>query len=478
MAVASILDYWLGPLQAFSLQTCSGAESLSKFVKEETLVRLEGLREEFLGQAKTLRDRLSRAQRHLTREQEALMKAMREHERLWRQRESGGRIAAEESDKDVWLAELSLHGQVESFLAEKTLFCTSLQEIYTATRVLHADCARRLSSAIAEYFTVKGKQGLAAAELIQDVARGIAAVEPEGEWHAALVRSRLDYEWKLEAPPQDGFTSSVLQQVAAASGTGAAQPVRVLRCGLLMRPGSTFGPAWAPIFCILTDSHFLHGYAPETKKQRRKASAPGSEASPEPAYRVPSVDDQVGARELGDMNMAISRAWLGFLSDSNRTGLQGHLRIDGRLLEPVFSIALREGVTVSIEDGARDDLAWSILVPGGSGFFSRSERKYMFRSWAEEDMVDWCIALKAQIAAAMPVQMATPSSPKATPAWTSPKDQPQSPTAIGNSLEPEHSTNDLPSPFDLDAPVIRVAPAAQTTAASDKPVFNLENPWD
>lgn len=450
-------------------------------------MRLEGLREEFLVQAKGLRDRLGRAQRHLAREQEGLLKAMREHERLWRQRrESAGRMAAEEGDhRDVWLAELSLHGQIESFLGEKGRFCSALQDVYTGTRVLHADCARRLSSAIAEYLTVKGKQGLAAAELIQDLARGIAAVEPEGEWHAALVRARLDYEWRLEAPPQDGFTASLLQQVAAASGTGAAQPVRVVRCGLLMRPGSTFGPAWSPLFCILTDSHFLHAYAPETRKQRRKASAPGSEASPEPSYRLPAPEEQVSARGLADMNAAIARAWLGFLSEPRAAGgTQGHLRIDGRLLEPVFSIALREGLTVSIDDsGARDDLVWSVLVPGGTGFFSRSERKHVFRSWAEEDMVDWCIALKAEIAAAMPVQSmaggrstggggaASPPAPQ--PAWAS-----EAAAVAGNSLEPEHSTEDLPSPFDLDAPVLAAAAAPPAQPANGKPVFNLENPWD
>jgi hypothetical protein len=41
-----------------------------------------------------------------------------------------------------------------------------------------------------------------------------------------------------------------------------------------------------------------------------------------------------------------------------------------------------------------EKFVFSITVPGSSSFFGRSEKKYLLRSFVEEDLVDWCIALK------------------------------------------------------------------------------------
>jgi len=483
-------NFWLGPLQAFSLQTSVGAESLCKFAREETLVRLEGLREDFTKEARDVRERLGKVQRAIGREQEGLLKAMREHERLWRQRCGNGAPSADAGEqRDVWLSELALHGQIETFLAEKSRFCSVLQELYNAVRLLHTSCSRRLSSAIAEHFTVKGKQQRAQVELLQDVVvRGVGAVEPEAEWHAALVRSRLDYEHGgLAAPPTDGFTASVLQQVALGAGVGdstsseSVRMVRVVKAGLLMRPGSTFGPSWTPVFCLLTDSHFLHVYAAEAKKRpRRSVNSPRAESSPEAAaFHVPSPDDELSGRHLAELNTAISSAWLGFLSQQSGETPCNTLRIDARLLEPILTIALNESITVGVDERAQNERSWNVNVPGGTGFFSRSDRRHVFRSWTQDDMVDWCIALKDQIAAsAMASSLKGGENVKqnaAQPTWTSHA------SPVENVLDPEHCTRGLPSPFEYDHPTPAAAAIPTVTVpstSSTTPIFNLENPWD
>jgi hypothetical protein len=516
-------------LQAFSLQMSSGAESLQKYAKEETLVRLEGLRDEFTRRSKTVRERLGKCQRSLGREQEGLLRVMKEHEKLWTQRlektatqalaqaaGAGSGPGEVPEQKDVWLSELHLHGQIEAFLEEKRRFCRVLGELYSEARLLNAECSRRLAEVIAEHFTVKSKHLLAQTELMKDVTRGIEAVAPETEWQAALVRSRLDYEWRLEAPPIDGFSQSVLQQISCAiygavqpstdsrstpasplarapSSSVAVRPVRIVKAGYLMRPGTTFGPAWQVFFCVLTDSHHLHLFHPETKKKSRS-----SRAAPSPdqqAYHVPSADDQLSQRHLADLNAAIATAWLGFMG---RPGAPPDewLRIDTRLLDPVLSVPLFEGVAVTVE--SPNEHVWSIQVPGSASFFGRGDRKHQLKSFLEEDMVDWCIALKDQIAASQAAPSAffsqsigqkTQHQPHlAHPTWTSKE-------AGSNEVE-EDQWSPTDEPFEDEDDSERAAALSglsglslgsrsletqpkpiSTPASSTTPAFNLENPW-
>lgn len=518
------VDFWLGPLQAFSLQMSSGAESLQKYAKEETLMRLEALREDFTQKSKSIRDRLGKCQRSFGREQEGLLKVMREHEKLWTLRlektatqalaEAAGSSGTSEAteQKDVWLSELHLHGQIESFLEEKRKYCRILGEIYSETRVLNSDCSRRLAEVIAEHFTVKSKHLLAQTELMKDVTRGIEAVEPESEWQSALVRARLDYEWKLEAPPIDGFTQSVLQQISCAiygsvqpntdrstpasplarapSSSVSVRPVKIVKAGYLMRPGATFGPAWQVLFCVLTDSHHLHLFHPETKKKSRSAKSAAG-ASPEQPYHVPSADDQLSQRHLADLNAAISTAWLGFMSRPGASPDEW-LRIDNRLLEPALSVPLFEGVSVAVE--SPNEHIFSIQVPGSGSFFGRSDRKHQMKSFLEEDMVDWCIALKDQIAAcqAAPTtffhqtkeQQQHQQQHVAHPTWTSKEavsneiEEDWSPSAA-DAFEEDSSEPDLSglSGLSLGSRSIETQPKPVTASTTPGPTFNLENPW-
>lgn len=468
-------------------------------MKEGTLVSLDGLREECGLKSRAIRERLAKVQKAIGKEHEGLLKAMREHEKAWVARlEKAASMAltapspsveVAPEHKDVWLSELTLHNQVESFLAEKRRFCAVLKELYAETRMLNADCSRKLSQIMAEYFTVKAKQSLAQVEQMKDVSRAVDAIEPESEWTAALIKARLDYEWVLEAPPIDGFTHSVLNQISceilgtvsshesrgnasplarAPSSSLAVRPVRILKAGYLMRPGSTFGPAWSVLFWVLTDSHFLHAFLPETRKRRRRSV---DKASPDPSYHVPTPDEQLGKKHLSELNGAIATAWLGFMAQEEPGG-GNWLRVDARLLEPVLSIPLFDGVAVSVE--SPNEHIWSILVPGMSGFFGqRTDKKYSFRSFVEEDMVDWCIALKDAIAAAQAASSSFMGEP--------PRSRPAEATAQPHWKPPADEGGPymtVTSPFEEDdEPVLNISGLSLGTEPS-RHAFSLDNPWD
>ncbi len=478
-----VLDFWLGPLQAYSLQTASGAESLYKYAKEDTLVRLEELRTDFSNQSKQIRDILGKLQRGVGKEQEGLQKAMREHERLWMHRlektaqralsslpSSDSINSAELEQKDVWLSQLQLHNQIDAYLEAKRKFCSTLMELYSDTRMLNAECSRRLSQTITEHFTVRSKHLLAQVEHLKDVARGIEAVEPEGEWANALVRAKLDYDWVLEAPPSDGFTHSILHQISASitsiAGSGersaaasplsrapshslVVKPIGISKTGLIMKTGSTFGPSWIVGFAVLTEGNFLHIYA--DVKSRRKSDIS--------SYTIPSPDDQLSKRHLADMNVSITKFWFN--------------QMDSRLLEPYLSIALTEGITVSVEEPTEN--IWRILIPGAQGFFGRSDKKYQFRSFLEEDMVDWCIAIKESIAAnqASVNQMAQLTHQEsgqptlAQPTWTSTQE---------NIIGEDPYLNEEDIEIDTGLSALSLSTTSEVKPPTG-PTFNLENPW-
>lgn len=456
--------------------------------------------------SKDIKERLGKVQKHLGREQEGLLKAMRDHEKLWTVRlektfaqslqSESPSVGAVSEQKDVWLSELQLHGQIESFLGEKDRFCRVLHELYTEVRLLNADCARRVEQVIVEHFTVKSKQGIAQIELMKDVCRGIEAVEPEKEWQSSLVRARLDFEWRLEAPPIDGFTQSVLHQISntiltavsagpstssmpssplarAPSSSIAVKPVKVIKSGYLMRPGSTFGPSWQVLFFVLTDSHYLHAYVPETKKKARKHSTSGG--TPDLVYTVPSPDDQLNQRQLHDTNLAISTAWLGFLKPN--APADEWLKIDLRLLDPALTIPLFEGVQVAVD--SPNEHEWSVMVPGAGSFFGRSDKKYHFKSFVEEDMVDWCIALKDQVSASIDepklmvqqggasVSQPTPPEP-ARPSWT------EEPAFEEVEVQQGDEDDYFRSSFSASMNLTDRSVPTQTASTTS---FTMENPW-
>lgn len=511
------IDFWLGPLQSYSIGAASSAESFLKFVKEETLGQLDGLREDCKTKTKDVRERLGRLQRDVSKEQEGLLKSMKEHERIWTIKLESTAAKAESLNngeqqssansemltKDVWLSELLLHSQIESFLQEKGKFCQELMSIFLEVKGMDKEWAGKLSQIIAENCIVKSKQSILANGQLQDVSRMMRGIDADSEWSHALTKARLDYEWRLEAPPTDGFTFTVLNQISCeifgsiaesrggissplASAPSAAisvKPVTIKKSGYLMRAGSGFGKSWNVLFWVLTDSHFLHAYTPEKKKSRRRPSVDG--ASPQ-TISLPSYDDQMTKRHLADLNAEISQAWLGPLAPMTpylaaAVPVVGQsMRVDSRLLEPILSIPLFDGVSVAVESPSEN--VFVIQVPGSGGFFGRSERKYMLKSFLEEDMVDWCIALKETIAIsqAAPNNMILmkeralkgPEPKPASPTWTAPT-YTDSPIGGKGSFE---------SPFEEDA----VTEVSQGVAAfsfgssveKSSNSYSLENPWN
>jgi hypothetical protein len=263
----------------------------------------------------------------------------------------------------------------------------------------------------------------------------------------------------------DGFFASALTQIGCSLSTSEMVPtvcaVDVIKSGFLMRP-STFGRSWNVMYCILTDSGFLHCYSPEfagaISDEQRKL------------YRFPTSTMRLHIKALTELNQSAAKIWLTF-DDPNTDATQA-------LIQPILSIPLLHPETSIVPDPKTGSHAFAITVPGGTSFFSRSERRHVLCSFVEEDMVDWCIALKDQLGGA-PVEISRPSSVVSAEVMTS---RTEEFNAFGASVSTHYSTDqnenegggeedDIVYRKRYDPPILR-------SSTPTTPIEELENPWD
>lgn len=421
-----MMSAWLRPLRGHVARSAADSETFYRFTRETVLPQLQRLREEFKRRGQSLKQQLSEAQGKLSRQHESLTAAVAAHEASWRTRmklgegphqdpaEAGAILDEAISVPDIFVTEQALRQQVAAFLREKGVFADTLLGVFRATRSLEHETATAAKDIIGEAMRVRGQQLAASAELLTEGALELRSAEALVEWGEALRVHRLDWEWQLEVPPPDGFMASMLSQVAcqlglAATGSRASsttppsggspvavvRPIRVTKCGFLARP-ATFSRSWTVVFVVLTDSAFLHCYLAEDLA-KIEGGAPSTGSPRERPLRIPSPSMRLHGKALSELNQNAARIVLAPPSDSDATTIVSGLA----RLTPTLSIPLLHAQTTVTPDGkAAGEFSFTILVPGGTSFFGRSERKYALKSFVEEDMVDWCIAIKEAIATA------------------------------------------------------------------------------
>ncbi len=329
--------------------------------------------------------------------------------------ESGGsaRTSAATEGIDIFLLEQVLRHRIAFFLQEKSVFTRTLEEVFEQTRVLEHTMATAIRDIVSDAMIVRAKQFVAASEIVSDCADGIRASDSLAEWNESIQRHRLDWSWSLAPVPADGFLGAIMSHIrifltpnghpsedgarSAIEGGHFVRPITVSRAGFLMRP-STFGRSWNVVFCILANSQHLHCYDATVARKKfdgtssgsRSASPSASPTHQERPYRIPDAKMRPHGKALSELNTHACKAF--FEGDPIK------------LAHPLLSIPLMHGgVTISTGSGEGGGASASlsvltIRIPGEAGFFGRGERTYTLAAFSEEDMVDWCIALKEQLA--------------------------------------------------------------------------------
>lgn len=488
-ATAASNATWLSALLWLVTKGRSHEEAFATFLRADGLPLLERLLREHLqrGRGKVIKDRLTEAQAKLTKCHEAMLGAIKAHELSWAHRlrlyaasnvaEEGRELSEALQANDLFLSEQCLRHAVARFLVEKDHFVRVLQEQVQTLQGLEADLVDELRPLLVNLLRAKEQQASSVAvEGITELVNSIRGLDASQGWQVAQRKHRLDWDWSLAVPPADGLVASILTQVglslAPEAASPAVRPIRIMKSGYLLRPPtSAFSRSWSVVFCILCDSAHLHCYQPEALKQQQQQRQDN--------VRIPSPSMNLHRRGLVEVNGAAARAWLPASPEGQIPGMPA------LLAHPILSIPLLHPETLISPEASRsgDKHVFTVTIPGSSSLFGRSERKYQLRSFVEEDMVDWCIAIKETMALVQSLHCQPVTPRRETAAQQEPAQNATKIYYSGDELasstmaEPGRGSNVASA---ADTPLYQEEPDEYplTTSTPTTPIAEVENPWE
>lgn len=493
---------WLSPLKWLIARERSGEEAFATFLRADGLPLLERLLKEHVqgGRSRTIRECLSEAQVKLTKSHEAMLRTIKVHELGWahRLRLYAASSAAEEERElsealqanDLFLSEQHLRHAAARFLAEKEEFIQVLQEQFHSLQELERALVDELRPLLMNLLRIKEQQAApVVAERINELINTLRSLDTSLDWQEAQRRHRLDWDWSLTVPPVDGLVASILTQTGLSLSPEAAsptvRPIRIMKSGYLMRPPvGAFSRSWSVVFCVLCDSAYLHCYQPETLKQQhhqQQKQRQHQQQSTQDSVRIPPHSMNLHRRGLVEVNATAAKAWLPASPEEQVPGMPELLS------HPLFSIPfLHPGTLISPEASRSGDKhVFTVTIPGSSSLFGRSERKYQLRSFVEEDMVDWCIAIKETMALVQSLHC-QPAVPRREEASVSQETAPKAANmgylmeglALDEVDELRAVSNTVPTIEALPLQEEEPAQYPGRVSTPTTPIAEVENPWE
>lgn len=401
---------WLCHLRSYALRSGSLATDQLQMLKgseEAVQGRLLQTLSDWKARGGEIKGRLQVAQRSINTSHQALYKAMSEHGRVWmdlvglaeqmnHSNNNGngynnGSNSNHIPDRDPWLTEADLRGRIRGYLEAKEAYLTELTHLFNDLRSLEHDLTAQVALPLERFFAAGSQYHLEQSRLAEETHGLLGGIQGGQAWMEALRKGRLDYEWTLEVPPLDGFSQSVLNQVSmevslttqmmrvGTAGSGnlvmtALRSLRVAKAGLLQRPGTLFR-SWVPCWVVLSQGGWLHCYEGAGLSKRLGKGANLSSSR----------------KAVREMAMAAAE-WYEEATRANGS--------QQKPLTPAHSMAIWMAGTTVLVEGPKE-LSFAITVPA-QGLFGRStERRLLLRAMCEEDLVDWCIAIKERIVAGL-----------------------------------------------------------------------------
>jgi hypothetical protein len=230
-------------------------------------------------------------------------------------------------------------------------------EVFSEVRTLDNQLTVRYGAAVTEFFAVCSRTVAVHGEQCREMAAMLQTVDGGSEWQQALVKGKLDHDWRMLVPPPDALSASIFSQFPAS----LSREHEIRRAGFIMKQSGGFGKGWVAYYLVLTDADYLHGY--------RCASLPELDW-----LRIPSPSLQLHKKGLDDLNQQMLRSIF--------------THMPGILADPTFSVCIAAPTRVA-KEGGMTSVHMSIATPSSGGFFGRSERKLVFKSWLDEDLLEW-----------------------------------------------------------------------------------------
>lgn len=359
----------------------------------------------------------------------------------------------EASSIDPWLNELTVRHYSARFLDQKSIYLETLHKIYIQIRHLSSDLEHKFTDLADEFLRILERFHLAEGGDISDFSTEFQdqGYNDLSMWQTILKNYSLDYDWKLQCPPLDGFLSTLYtylkslganlsSPITANSHNGLPQifPETCLKFGFLQKSVSgLISRSWQAFFAILQPvTGYLHLYKVNTIK------------SVEGNLLVPSPGSPYTKAALHDLNLLASQF---FLASTHQPAA-----ISPQSLTPHISIHVTGCKAVASDPS---NFTFSIKTTSTSG--GGSNGKINLRAFCEEEFVNWVIFLNEQIT--------------------------NKPKEISNDFDLDSkSSSSLESSEESQSQNFDHIPALDTSQFSSKseiisnstPIVDLENPWN
>ena len=344
-------------------------------------------------------------------------------------------LLVENPAKDPWLCELTVRHNSAQYLEHKAAYLDVLYRIYSQVRHLNGESDHKLTALSNEFVLILERFSLDFNNFPNSSTQTSTSM-----WQDILKEYSLDYDWKLQCPPLDGFLCTLythLKSLGARITINSSNsdlpkifPETFLRFGFLQKSVSgLLSRSWQVLFAILQPATgYLHLY---------RAKPSGTEGN----ILLPSPDNHYTKSTLHDMNLHAAQF---FLQSPHHPA-----SISAQTLTPCHSVKVKNCKTV-----ASDPFSFTFLIRGEG-------LKMSLRAFCEEEFVNWVIFLNE-------------NGPTASP---KPKQKSIDRKNFENDKSPDIQS-DSSSPQSYDSYTTTPTEASPSVSSSTiAHVPDIENPW-
>lgn len=377
-----------------------------------------------------------------------------------------GKSTPNATSKDPWMSELTIRHFSAKFLDKKSEYLVTLYRVFTQIRHLHTELNHKLAVYSDEFLRIMERFGLAQVDEKPsqlDFGSLNLSATPNGtaSFDSILKNYSLNYEWKLNCPPLDGFLSTLYNHLKSLGADFTIETGNVpkifsensLRFGFLQKLISgILTRNWQVNFAILQPSTgFLHLYKVNREKGSRTTDGENNNVTvPSGHLLVPSAVNSYTKSSLHDLNVLATQFHL--------QSPHHPAAISPQTLTPFLSIPIGPNCKIMATDPIT--FTFSIKLTGGEKFY--------FKAFCEEEFVDWVIFLNETVKKTSGVTKSAVEKEK-----SSEKNSPTLSEEAANSSSSASSSSSSP-PTNTQMNQI----TATTTFSSMAPIADLENPWE
>jgi hypothetical protein len=236
----------LDSLREYSTSVMSYHEQFSKYLKEQTLPKLDALQSDIKKNSKQLNKKIEKAGVKLKKCEEEAVTAILTHQKICQEMKTTPNLTT----VDPWLTEFRVKGKLNVLVEEHNEYKKRMLDVAEKVVGIDEQVARTIQDAFLQLTKWQSKQLTVLKIDVDELTNSMARIMPEADFQQYSNKTGLARHinhWKLPG------------------GTGAidypfrdSDLAKVVRSGTLQRQGKVMKSRWHPAQCLLTQSAFLH----------------------------------------------------------------------------------------------------------------------------------------------------------------------------------------------------------------------------